>query len=147
MWHVETDSGERYTAQFIVDTSGVLANPKIPDIKGAESFEGSTFHAGHWDHTVDYEGKRVGVIGSGCSAAQIVPAIAGKVSKLNLFMGKAQWILPRADREYSAPERFIRTLPGIRHLIRLFVFMFYDIRFVAFRRLSWHCQNKSVHEE
>jgi cation diffusion facilitator CzcD-associated flavoprotein CzcO len=137
LWHVETESGERYTARFVIDTSGVLANPHIPDIKGAETFKGAIFHAGHWDHSVSYEGKRVGVIGSGCSGAQIVPAIAGRVSRLTLFMGKAQWVLPRSDREYSAVERFVRTLPGIRHLIRLFVFIFYDIRFIAFRRYPW----------
>jgi cation diffusion facilitator CzcD-associated flavoprotein CzcO len=134
LWHVETESGERYSARFIIDTSGVLANPHIPNIKGAETFEGPIFHAGHWDHAVAYEGKRVGVIGSGCSGAQIVPAITDKVSRLTLFMGKAQWILPRSDRHYSALERFVRTLPGIRHLIRLLVFIFYDIRFLAFRR-------------
>lgn len=134
LWQVETESGERYSARFIIDTSGVLANPHIPNIKGAETFEGPIFHAGHWDHAVAYEGKRVGVIGSGCSGAQIVPAIADKVSRLTLFMGKAQWILPRSDRNYSALERYLRTLPGIRHLIRLLVFIFYDVRFVAFRR-------------
>jgi len=134
LWHIETESGERYTARFVIDSSGVLANPHIPNIKGAESFKGAIFHAGHWDHSVPYEGKRVGVIGSGCSGAQIVPAMAGKVSRLTLFMGKAQWILPRSDREYSAVERAMRTWPGIRHLIRFFVFIFYDIRFIAFRR-------------
>lgn len=134
LWHVETEKGERYIARFVIDTSGVLANPHIPGIQGAESFKGPIFHSGHWDHSVAYEGKRVGVIGSGCSAAQIVPAIAGKVSRLTLFMGKAQWILPRSDRHYSAVERFVRTLPGIRHINRLLVFAFYDIRFIAFRR-------------
>ncbi|PJA33359.1 MAG: flavin-containing monooxygenase FMO [Zetaproteobacteria bacterium CG_4_9_14_3_um_filter_53_7] len=134
LWHVETGSGETYTARFVIDTSGVLANPHIPDIKGAETFKGPIFHAGHWDHSVDYAAKRVGVIGSGCSGAQIVPALAGKVDRLTLFMGKAQWVLPRSDREYSAVERFVRALPGIRHIIRLFVFIFYDIRFIAFRR-------------
>jgi len=134
LWHVETASGERYTARFIIDTSGVLANPHVPDIKGAETFKGAQFHAGHWDHSVSYEGKRVGVIGSGCSGAQIVPALADKVERLTLFMGKAQWVLPRSDRHYSALERYVRTLPGIRHLIRLLVFIFYDIRFIAFRR-------------
>jgi cation diffusion facilitator CzcD-associated flavoprotein CzcO len=134
LWHVQTESGERYTARFVIDASGVLANPHIPRIKGAESFKGPMFHSGHWDHSVAYEGKRVGVIGSGCSAAQIVPAIAGKVSRLTVFMGKAQWILPRSDRHYGALERFVRTLPGIRHTIRLLVFAFYDIRFIAFRR-------------
>jgi len=133
-WHVETASGDRYKSRFIIDSSGVLANPHTPEIKGAESFQGAQFHAGHWDHSVTYQGKRVGVIGSGCSGAQIVPAMADKVSRLTLFMGKAQWILPRSERTYSALESFIRILPGIRHLIRLFVFIFYDIRFVAFRR-------------
>jgi cation diffusion facilitator CzcD-associated flavoprotein CzcO len=134
LWHVETASGERYTARFVIDTSGVLANPHVPHINGAESFKGPKFHSGRWDHSVGYEGKRVAVIGSGCSAAQIVPAIAGKVSRLTLFMGKAQWILPRSDRHYGAVERFVRTLPGIRHLIRWLVFAFYDLRFIAFRR-------------
>jgi cation diffusion facilitator CzcD-associated flavoprotein CzcO len=49
-------------------------------------------------------------------------------------MGKAQWILPRSDRHYGAVERFVRTLPGIRHIIRSLVFAFYDVRFIAFRR-------------
>ena len=134
LWRVETASGDRYTARFVIDTSGVLANPHTPRIEGAETFKGPQFHSGRWDHSVVYEGKRVGVIGSGCSAAQIVPAIAGKVSRLTLFMGKAQWILPRADRHYGAAERFARTLPGIRHVTRFLVFALYDIRIVAFRR-------------
>jgi cation diffusion facilitator CzcD-associated flavoprotein CzcO len=136
LWQVQTQSGERYSARFVIDCSGVLANPHVPRIKGAESFNGPIFHSGHWDHSVAYEGKRVAVIGSGCSAAQIVPAIAGKVSRLTLVMGQAQWILPRADRQYGAVERFVRTLPGLRHLVRGFVFALYDIRFVGFRRYA-----------
>lgn len=134
MWQVETGSGQSYCSRFVIDTSGVLANPHIPAIKGAETFKGPIFHSGHWDHSAAYAGKRVGVIGSGCSAAQIVPAIADTVSRLTLFMGQAQWILPRSDRQYGAVERSVRTLPGIRHLIRLLVFAFYDLRFIAFRR-------------
>ncbi len=134
LWHVQTESGERYSARFVIDTSGVLANPHVPRIKGADTFNGPIFHSGHWDHSVAYDGRRVAVIGSGCSAAQIVPAIAGKVSRLTLFMGKAQWILPRSDRQYGAVERFVRTLPGIRHITRLLVFAVYDIRFIGFRR-------------
>jgi cation diffusion facilitator CzcD-associated flavoprotein CzcO len=134
LWHVETASGEQYFARFVIDASGVLANPHVPRIKGADTFDGPLFHSGHWDHSVSLKGKRVAVIGSGCSAAQIVPAIAAEVSRLTLFMGKAQWILPRSERNYGAAERYVRTLPGIRHLIRLLVFVFYDIRFIAFRR-------------
>ncbi|MEH6358886.1 MAG: NAD(P)/FAD-dependent oxidoreductase [Pseudomonadales bacterium] len=134
LWDVEVASGEKYVARFIIDTSGVLANPKIPDIKGAESFHGAKFHTAQWDHSTPYEGKRVAVIGSGCSAAQVIPAIAGKVSQLTVFMGKAQWIIPRSDRNYSAAERFITNLPGIRHLNRFLIFSYHEARFVAFRR-------------
>jgi hypothetical protein len=52
LWHVETESGERYTARFVIDTSGVLANPHVPNINGAETFKGPQFHSGHWDHAV-----------------------------------------------------------------------------------------------
>ena len=134
VWHVEVASGERYTARFVIDTSGVLANPHTPHIEGAESFRGAAFHTAQWDHGVALEGKRVGVIGSGCSAAQVVPAIAGKVARLTLFMGGAQWIIPRSDRNYGSAERFITNLPGIRHIKRFMIFAYHEVRFVAFRR-------------
>lgn len=134
LWQVETASGHHYHARFVIDTSGVLANPHIPDIQGADSFQGAQFHSAQWDHSVNYQGKRVGVIGSGCSAAQIVPAMAKQVDKLNLFMGKAQWIIPRSDRNYSQAEQFLMNLPGIRQLNRLIIFAYHEVRFVAFRR-------------
>jgi len=116
LWHVETESGH------------------IPDIKGADDFQGAKFHTAQWDHRVPYEGKRVGVIGSGCSGVQVVQSIASKVGRLTLFMREAEWIIPRGDRDYSAIERSIRNLPGIRHLIRFMIFSYHEVRFIAFRR-------------
>jgi cation diffusion facilitator CzcD-associated flavoprotein CzcO len=55
LWHVEVESGERYIARFIIDTSGVLANPNTPDISSAEFFQGKLFHTAQWDHNVTYE--------------------------------------------------------------------------------------------
>jgi len=134
LWNVEVASGERYLARFVIDTSGVLANPKTPYIEGAETFQGAAFHTAQWNHAVPYAGKRVGVIGSGCSAAQVVPAIAGRVSRLTVFMGRAQWIIPRSDRNYGALERFLTNLPGIRHAKRFLIFGYHEVRFIAFRR-------------
>ena len=136
LWYVVTESGEQYSARFIIDTSGVLANPHIPSIKGEDDFQGVKFHSARWRHDIPYAGKRIGVIGSGCSAAQIVPAIASQVKNLTLFMGKAQWIIPRSDRNYSSAERFVRNLPGIRHLNRFVIFSYHEVRFVAFRRYA-----------
>jgi len=112
----------------------VLANPKMPYIQGAETFEGTQFHTAQWDHSVSYEGKRVGVIGSGCSGVQVVTAIADKVDRLSVFMRTAEWIIPRSDRTYGAIERYLITLPGIRHLNRLLTFCVHEARFIGFRR-------------
>jgi len=134
MWNVEVASGERYVARFVIDTSGVLANPRTPYIDGAETFQGASFHTAQWNHDVPYAGKRVGVIGSGCSAAQVVPAIAGQVARLTVFMGRAQWIISRSDRTYGSLERFVTNLAGIRHLKRFLIFGYHEVRFIAFRR-------------
>jgi len=134
LWHVEVESGETYTAHFIIDTSGVLANPKTPYIKGAESFQGAKFHTAEWDHATPYKGKRVGVIGSGCSGVQVVSAIADQVEKLTVFKGTAEWIIPRSDRNYGSIERFMINLPVIRQLNRFIIFGYHEVRFIGFRR-------------
>jgi cation diffusion facilitator CzcD-associated flavoprotein CzcO len=134
VWQVEVASGERYVARFVIDTSGVLANPRTPYIEGAETFQGASFHTAQWNHEVPCAGKRVGVIGSGCSAAQVVPAIAGQVARLTVFMGRAQWVIPRSDRSYGPLERFVTNLPGIRQLKRFLIFGYHEVRFIAFRR-------------
>ncbi|MFC3194694.1 flavin-containing monooxygenase [Marinicella sediminis] len=136
-WLVDTASGDRYVARFVIDTSGVLANPHTPQIEGATDFTGAQFHSGQWDHNQSLNGKRVGVIGSGCSAAQIVPAIASQVKQLNLFMGKAQWVIPRSDRTYSKLEQRLMMLPVIRQLNRFIIFAYHEVRFVAFKRFKW----------
>jgi len=134
VWNIEVASGERYVARFVIDTSGVLANPRTPYIEGAETFQGESFHTAQWNHDVPYAGKRVGIIGSGCSAAQVVPGIASEVDRLTVFMGRAQWIIPRSDRTYSGLERSITNLPGIRHIKRFLIFGYHEVRFIAFRR-------------
>ncbi|MFK8012296.1 MAG: flavin-containing monooxygenase [Marinicellaceae bacterium] len=137
LWRIFTANDESYTARFVIDTSGVLANPHLPNIEGADTFLGPKFHTGQWNHAISYKGKRVGIIGSGCSAAQVVPAIANQVDKLTLFMGKAQWIIPRSDRNYSPVERFLMNLPVIRQINRFIIFSYHEVRFVAFRRYPY----------
>ena len=75
-WHVRTQEGRRYQADFVIFGIGGLSNPTIPTIPGAEGFSGRQFHTATWDHSVDLSGKRVAVIGTGASAIQVVPAIA-----------------------------------------------------------------------
>jgi cation diffusion facilitator CzcD-associated flavoprotein CzcO len=77
----------------------------MPDIPGLISFEGTAFHSSAWDHQVQLEDARVGVIGMGSTAVQIVGAIVKRVSKLTLFQRTAQWIMPQDNPSYADDER------------------------------------------
>ncbi|MHC0434312.1 flavin-containing monooxygenase [Streptomyces sp. O3] len=110
-WEVET-SGGTLTAEVVVSATGPLSDPKIPDIKGMDAFEGKVFHSARWDHDYDLRGKRVAMVGTGASAIQIVPEIQREVAQLTLLQRTPPWVLPRVDRAISAPERWLhRQLP------------------------------------
>ncbi|MFM8479883.1 MAG: flavin-containing monooxygenase [Gammaproteobacteria bacterium] len=66
---------EEHFFEAVISSVGQLGRPKIPAIPGAEKFAGATWHTARWNHEVSLKGKRVGVIGTGASAYQVVPAI------------------------------------------------------------------------
>ena len=104
-WHVETADGTRDQADFIIGATGVLHHPSIPDFPGRDSFGGPAFHSARWDSSVSLSGKRVGIIGTGSSAIQMVSALAEQVGQLTLFQRTAQWITPAANPPYSEEEK------------------------------------------
>lgn len=66
-----TDSGDITVtaAEVVVSAIGILEEPRYPpDLKGVFSFRGDAFHSARWNHNIDLDGKRVAVIGNGCSA-------------------------------------------------------------------------------
>jgi cation diffusion facilitator CzcD-associated flavoprotein CzcO len=83
----------------------VLHHPAYPDIEGLDDFEGASFHSARWDHDVALAGKRIGVIGTGSSAIQIVSALVDEVDRLTLFQRTAQWITPVENPVYSEAEK------------------------------------------
>jgi len=82
--------------------SGPLSQAKKPDLPGLGAFEGPVFHSAEWDHGVSLAGRRVAVVGTGASAIQIVPAIAGEVAHLSVFQRTPPWIIPRKDKSSEA---------------------------------------------
>ena len=96
-WMIETRDGDRYDADVVVSANGRLHHPKLPDIKGAESFAGPSFHTSRWDHSILLEGKRVGLIGTGSTATQIIVSLADTVQRLSVFQRTAQWVYPVKD--------------------------------------------------
>jgi cation diffusion facilitator CzcD-associated flavoprotein CzcO len=93
-WRVELSDGTEDHADAVLAATGVLHHPNIPHFDGIETFAGAWFHSARWDHSVPLAGRRVGVIGTGSSAVQIVSRLAGEVGELVLFQRTAQWVLP-----------------------------------------------------
>ncbi len=94
-WLVETHEGHRARTQFLISAVGILSAHQLPDIPGVEKFGGRSFHTARWPHEkVDFSGKRVGVIGSGATAVQLIPRIAGEVGHLTVFQRTANYCCP-----------------------------------------------------
>lgn len=93
-WYLTTTDGRHDEADIVIAATGVLHHPAYPDIAGIEEFEGEAFHSARWDHAVSLAGARVGIVGTGSSAVQIVGAIVDTVDELHLFQRTSQWILP-----------------------------------------------------
>ncbi|GFG69270.1 flavin-containing monooxygenase [Mycolicibacter senuensis] len=100
------------TARFLINASGVLTTPQLPDIDGVETFAGVAIHTARWDHSQDLTGKRVAVIGTGASAVQVIPEIAPIASSLTVFQRTPIWCFPKLDLPLAAPARWAMRLPG-----------------------------------
>jgi cation diffusion facilitator CzcD-associated flavoprotein CzcO len=123
-WAVTDDTGEEHRAEVLVGATGPLVTPVIPEVPGRDAFAGPAFHTARWRHDVDLTGKRVGVIGTGASAIQVVPAIAERVEHLYVFQRTPSWILPRDDHPYSeAQRRTFREYPWRRILHRWRIYL------------------------
>lgn len=100
------------TARFLINASGVLTTPQLPDIDGVDTFAGVAIHTARWDHSQDLTGKRVAVIGTGASAVQVIPEIAPTVSSLTVFQRTPIWCFPKLDLPLPAPIRLAMRVPG-----------------------------------
>ena len=133
-WTVETDDGATHDADAVVIATGQLHQPAFPRIPGAETFAGHSFHSAEWDWAYPLEGKRVAVVGTGASAVQFVPEIAGRVARLTLFQRTGNWFMPRKNQPY--PRLFkaaVRRVPGLQAFRRRFMFQYCETITLAIR--------------
>src|SRR5919204_3868939 len=85
----------RARAPFVIAAVGVLSAHYVPDFAGLESFQGTWCHTGRWPQDgLEVAGKRVGVIGTGASAVQLIPEIAKDVAHLTVFQRTAHYCVP-----------------------------------------------------
>ena len=104
-WTVETDRGDAMKARFVVLANGLLTTPKLARIQGMERFQGDSFHTSRWNYHLDLAGKRVGIIGTGATAVQVVPELAKVVSDLYVFQRTPSSVDVRDQRETTDEER------------------------------------------
>ncbi len=135
-WHIGAiENGEvtSYPARAVVSAAGALHVPSYPDIPGSASFGGTSFHSARWDHSCDLTGKRVAVIGTGASAIQFIPEIAGQAAHLTVFQRTAPWIHPRPDVEMPARLRAaFNAVPLTVRAIRDVIYLLMEVRALGF---------------
>lgn len=128
-------------AKIVVSGVGGLVEPKTwpKDIPGIDDFEGEVLHTARWDSSVDLEGKNVVVIGSGCSAAQVIPELIKpkfNVKSVTQLMRTPPWVQPNLmnPQELRVWEKYSPTLmsnvPGLARAGRSILFFMLEWSFI-----------------
>ncbi|MBO9532582.1 MAG: NAD(P)/FAD-dependent oxidoreductase [Solirubrobacteraceae bacterium] len=122
-WTATTPDGRTFTADVLIPATGQLNTPVNAKLKGLATFAGEQFHSARWRHDLDLRGRRVAVIGTGASAVQFVPEVAGIAGHLDVYQRTGNWFLPRWNKPYPARYRWlIEHVPGMQKVRRRMVF-------------------------
>jgi cation diffusion facilitator CzcD-associated flavoprotein CzcO len=133
-WLLQTSAGP-HEADVLLTACGQLSVPSVPPLPGLDDFEGPAFHTARWRHDVDLTGKRVAVIGTGCSAIQVVPAIQPLVARLDVYQRSPGWTIPKMDGPFSErAKRLFQRFPVLQRLDRKAIFAFNELGAVGMTR-------------
>ena len=119
LWDLKTNHGD-FEARNVILAAGGLAEARLPNIDGINSFSGKIMHTARWDSSVDLQGKRVAMIGTGASAIQTIPEIVPLVSHLDVFQRTASWVLPHMQGHPVKKWTTLayRFIPGAQKIVR-----------------------------
>jgi cation diffusion facilitator CzcD-associated flavoprotein CzcO len=121
-WTVISTDGNRWRAPVLIVATGQLNRPRTPDLPGRKSFAGTQIHTARWREDAPIAGKRLGVIGTGASAIQVVPEIAQKAVHLTVFQRSPHWIVPRMDAPIKpSMKRLFARIPLLRKAFRALI--------------------------
>jgi len=136
-WCVDTSAGQ-HEADILITACGQLSVPKVPAMPGLESFDGPVFHTARWRHDVDLAGKRVAVVGTGCSAIQAVPAIQPIVERVDVYQRSPGWTMPKMDFAYSErTKQLFERFSFLQRLDRMALFAFQELGAAALTSHRW----------
>ena len=127
-WSVEFEGGKTIRTQVLISACGALSNPAYPNIKGIENFKGEMIHTAKWNHNFSLTGARVGVIGTGASAVQVVPEIAKEAESLTVFQRTPSWVVAKPDFAFpKIMKACFSRFPSIQRLFRWFIYWFLEL--------------------
>ncbi len=142
LWRITIAGGETIVSRFLVSATGLLVQPRMPDIEGIDDFEGKIIHSARWENDYDLTGKRVAMIGTGATAIQLIPAIADRVEQLDVYQRTAIWLLPKPNPKLSrAIQRAFEILPFLQVLTRWLTNLVVEISMgmgmIRYSRFPW----------
>tara|TARA_B100000579_G_scaffold289939_1_gene240702 strand:- start:16 stop:1677 length:1662 start_codon:yes stop_codon:yes gene_type:complete len=105
LWKIQVSDGRDLTCRILVLALGLLSQPTMPRVEGVEDFEGRSWHTYGWPHEeVDLRDQRVGIIGTGATAIQVIGEIADKVGDLTVFQRRPNWVAPLNNSKISVDQ-------------------------------------------
>jgi cation diffusion facilitator CzcD-associated flavoprotein CzcO len=105
-WEIKTHNGLRARARYVICATGLLSAHHFPDYEGVADFAGQSLHTARWPkEPVDFTGKRVGIIGTGPTAVQIIQTIAPDCKRLTVFQRTPNWCTPLRNRPIGDEEQ------------------------------------------
>lgn len=142
-WTVELHGRPPLTTRILVIASGILSQPKTPDIPGLDSFGGTVLHTSRWPHGLSLAGQRVAIIGTGATAVQAMPEIANTSAHVSVFQRTAIWVTPKPDLPVPTPVRALfRWVPATQKAVRYSTFIEYlGAGLLYLRRAPWILQS------
>ena len=136
VWTARTEQRRQFRARTVVLASGPLADSSFPEIRGIDDYQGHKIHSAHWDHAYDFAGKRVGVIGTGASAVQIIPELVKQAEFVKVFQRTPGWVLPRLNPPMPpAVQELFTKVPAAQQLAREALFWGHEVSALA---LVWN---------
>ena len=118
-WHVAVADGETLTARFLITATGFLSQPHTPDIDGIGDFDGRIIHTTDWDDDYDFAGRRIGVIGTGATAVQLIPKLAERVADMTVYQRTPIYVVPKFDFPIAGPlRRLFGRVPLVHRAFR-----------------------------
>jgi cation diffusion facilitator CzcD-associated flavoprotein CzcO len=149
-WTLTAADGRQWTCDALVLGVGALHEPKVPDLEGLDAFEGEVVHTARWPERDDLDGRRVGVVGTGASAVQLIPEVAVRAAHTTVFQRTPAWTMARQDKAWSPRrQRIFTRWPAVQRLVRWRTYWALEARapmFVRFPVLAGLVQRMALRE-